>query len=403
MTSSPSPTVVLAVAGSIAAYKALELTSRLRKKGIAVVVVMTKNACELVGPASFESLSGNPVATELFPKTKPQPIDHISLAGMADVLAIVPATANILGKAASGIADDLLSTVIIATKAPILAAPAMNVNMWNSAALRANVKTLAARGWTMVGPETGRLACGAEGAGRLASIDTIEAAILKLLGWKDDLKGVPILITAGRTEEPIDPIRFISNRSSGKMGYALARAASRRGASVTLITGPADVPAPDVGEAVKVRTAGEMLKAVTTHLPRTKALIMAAAVADYRPTKASPGKIKKSGRSLNLALAENPDILSYVSKHKKPGTVMVGFALETDALTANAAKKLKTKGLDLIVANRAAALGSDFNIATLITRTGKPVRCRSMSKQELAGVILDSVSELLAARRSHAR
>ncbi|MRR51741.1 MAG: bifunctional phosphopantothenoylcysteine decarboxylase/phosphopantothenate--cysteine ligase CoaBC [Rhodocyclaceae bacterium] len=393
------PTVVLGVTGSIAAYKALDLVSRLRKKDIAVIVAMTRSARELVGPASFESLSGNPVAVDLFPRSKPQQIEHIALADAADVLAVAPATANIIGKAAAGIADDLLSTVIMACRAPVVCAPAMNVNMWNSAAVRQNVRTLSGRGWTMVGPAQGRLACGTEGKGRLAPVEQIEAAILEALGWKDDLKGVPVLVTAGRTEEPVDPVRYLSNRSSGKMGYALARAAMLRGARVTLITGPADAAPPAVDALVRVRTADQMLAAVKSHLPGNRALVMAAAVADYKPKHAAAAKIKKSGRATALDLAENPDILKYASQHKKAGTVLVGFALETDALVANATKKLRSKGLDLIVANGAAALGSDDNEAILIRKGGKPVRCGRQSKQDLARAVLDQVSTLVARAR----
>ncbi len=399
MTSRPEPTVLLGVSGSIAAYKALDLVSRLRKKGVAVIAVMTRSACELVGPASFETLSGNPVAVDLFPRSKPQQIEHLALADAADVLAIVPATANIIGKAAQGIADDLLSTVIMACRAPAVCAPAMNVNMWDNPAVAQNVRLLAARGWTMVGPAEGRLACGAEGRGRLAPVTEIEAAILRALGWNDDLAGVRVLVTAGRTEEPIDPVRFLSNRSSGRMGYALARAAALRGALVTLITGPSDVPAPEVGTLVRVRTAEEMLAAVKKHLPLNRALVMAAAVADYRPKNAAAGKIKKTGRTTTLELAENPDILKYASVHKKAGTVLVGFALETDALATNATKKLKAKGLDLVVANGASALGSDDNDAVLVRKGRKPVRCGRQSKQDLARTILDEVAGLVARSR----
>ncbi|HTY07961.1 MAG TPA: bifunctional phosphopantothenoylcysteine decarboxylase/phosphopantothenate--cysteine ligase CoaBC [Candidatus Edwardsbacteria bacterium] len=397
MSSSPSrPTVVLGVTGSIAAYKALDLVSRLRKKDIEVIAVMTRSARELVGPASFESLSGNAVAIDLFPKEKPQRIEHIALAARADVLAIVPATANIIGKAAYGIADDLLSTVIMACTAPVVCAPAMNTTMWHSAAVRQNVKTLRSRGWTMVDPAEGRLACGDEGKGTLAPVEQIEAEILKLLGWTDDLKGVQVLVTAGRTEEQIDPVRYLSNRSSGRMGYALAAAATRRGAKVTLITGPADVDIPEVAHVKRVQTAQEMFEAVATHLPFVKVLIMAAAVADYRPATESKHKIKKSGKAPVLRLSENPDILKYASAHKKTGTALVGFALETDNLVANATKKLKAKGLDLIVANDASVLGSDGSRAVLIPKQGKPVDCGLRSKRNLANTILDAVAKLIA-------
>lgn len=391
-----TPNIVLGVTGSIAAYKALDLTSRLKKKGFNVVVVMTANACKLVGPASFEALSGNPVALELFPDSKPQNIEHISLAKLADVLAIVPASANFIGKAAAGIADDLLTTVALAVKAPVLLAPAMNDNMWDNRIVKQNVKRLTDGGWHMVLPESGRLACGTVGSGRLASLDAIEEKILSLLGWKRDLSEVPILITAGRTEEPWDPVRYISNRSSGKMGMALAEEASRRGAKVTLITGPADVPVPDVHRIIKVTTAEQMSRAVLKGMPHNKALIMAAAVADYSPKNVSQGKIKKEGTgNINLTLKRNPDILRQASLAKKPGTIMVGFALETKNLIPNAKKKLKEKGLDLIVANPSETLSSRDVKAVFIDRQGKTLKLSAMPKVKLASLILDRMSKLM--------
>lgn len=393
-----APNIVLGVTGSIAAYKALDLVGRLRKKGCRVTVIMTGNACQLVGPASFEALSGNPVARELFPDSKPQDIEHISLAQLADVLAIVPASANFIAKAAAGIADDLLTTVALAVKAPVLFAPAMNVNMWENRIVRQNVKRLTDNGWQMVEPETGRLACGTEGSGRLASLDKIENEILSLLGWKDDYRDIPLIITAGRTEEPWDPVRFISNRSSGRMGLALAGQAARRGARVTLITGPVDVPAPAVHKHIQVSTASQMSQAVLKELPHNRALIMAAAVADYAPKNIASGKIKKKNDDdITLTLKKNPDIIKLAAGGRKAGTVLVGFALETDNLIANARKKLIVKKLDLIVANPAKTLSGDNIQAVIIDKKGKAAKFPQMPKSQLAGLILDRTIKLIGA------
>jgi phosphopantothenoylcysteine decarboxylase/phosphopantothenate--cysteine ligase len=385
-----TPTVVLGVTGSIAAYKSLELTRLLRKKGCDVIVIMTGNACHLVGPASFEALSGNPVALELFPKSKPQDLEHISLAQRADVLAIVPASANFIAKAANGIADDLLTTVTLTVTCPILMAPAMNVNMWENGIVKDNVRTLKKAGWNVIDPESGRLACGTTGTGRLAEIAKIEEGILNLLGWKNDFLGISILITAGRTEEPWDPVRYLSNRSSGKMGMALAKAAVNRGAKVTLISGPADVSAPAVFRYIQVTTAAEMDRAVQNELSENSALIMAAAVADYTPQKPSSVKIKKKGaEKLTLELKRNPDILKNASQKKKKGMILVGFSLETNDLISNAVKKMKDKGLDLIIANSNKTISCDNIQATIIDKKGKGVRLPDMPKDKLANLILD--------------
>jgi phosphopantothenoylcysteine decarboxylase/phosphopantothenate--cysteine ligase len=391
-----APNIVLGVTGSIAAYKALDLTSRLRKKGCNVVVVMTANACKLVGPASFEALSGNPVALELFPISKPQNIEHISLAQMADVLAIVPASANFIAKTAAGIADDLLTTVSLAVKSPKIFAPAMNDNMWDNRVVKENVRRMIGNGWHMIPPESGRLACGTVGSGRLASVDVIEKEILSVLAWKNDFCDIPIIITAGRTEEPWDPVRYISNHSSGKMGIALAEEASRRGAKVTLISGPVDITVPNVHKSIKVKTAEEMSRVLLKELPYNRALIMAAAVADYAPKNVSSDKIKKSGSAdITLTLKRNPDILKKVSLAKKPGTVMVGFALETGDLVANAKKKLKDKGLDMIVANPAETLSSEDIKAVSIDRNGKAIKHPAMPKTKLASLILDRMRKVM--------
>jgi len=394
--------ILLGVTGSIAAYKALDLASRLRKKGHQVTAVMTRSACQLVGPASFESLTGNPVALELFPKQKPQQIEHISLAQWADLVLIAPATANFLGKAAHGIADDLLTTVALAATSPILIAPAMNVNMWQAQAVQENLKKLKAFGWKIIEPESGRLACGDTGKGRLASLEAIEKAIEEALYPNQQLAGVPILITAGRTEEDIDPVRTITNRSSGRMGYALAEEAAARGAKVTLITGPADLTLPDVEKVVKVRTAEQMSQAVKKHLPLNKALIMTAAVADFRPSKTSAQKIKRGSGSLDLKLEPVGDILAQASKNNKKQALLVGFALESKDLLANARKKLVSKNLDLIVANDPQTIASGNIRATLLEPNGRAVKLPLMGKPELAGVLLDKLDELFKKRSASA-
>ncbi|MDO9694898.1 MAG: bifunctional phosphopantothenoylcysteine decarboxylase/phosphopantothenate--cysteine ligase CoaBC [Candidatus Latescibacteria bacterium] len=393
--------ILLGVTGSIAAYKALDLASRLCKKGHRVTAVMTRSACQLVGPASFESLTGNPAALELFPRQKPQQIEHISLAQWADLVLVAPATANFLGKAANGIADDLLTTVAMAATAPILIAPAMNVNMWQAQAVQENLKKLKAFGWKIIEPESGRLACGDTGKGRLAPLEAIEKAIEEALYPNQQLVGIPVLITAGRTEEDIDPVRTITNRSSGRMGYALAVEAAARGARVTLITGPADLTLPDVEKVVKVRTAEQMSQAVKKHLPLNKALIMTAAVADFRPSKASAQKIKRGSGSLDLKLEPVADILAQASRNNKKHALMVGFALESKDLLANARKKLIAKNLDLIVANDSQTIASGNIRATLLEPKGRAVKLPLMGKPELAGVLLDKLDELFKKRKAN--
>jgi phosphopantothenoylcysteine decarboxylase/phosphopantothenate--cysteine ligase len=387
--------ILLGITGSIAAYKALELASRLRKKGFQVTGVMTRSACQLIGPASMESLTGRPVALELFPSQKPQNIEHIELAKWADLVLVAPATANFLGKAAHGIADDLLTTVVMAATVPVIVAPAMNVNMWNGRAVQENVRKVKGWGWHIIEPGEGQLACGDSGKGRLADLDLIEQEAERLLSASDDLQGVPILITAGRTEEPLDPVRVLTNRSSGKMGYALAAEARRRGAAVTLITGPADFEAPLTDKLIKVRSAAEMELAVNREIKDNKVLIMAAAVADYRPRRTSADKIKKQPKGMSLELEPVPDILAGLSKNKKPKAVLVGFALESKDLLANARRKLVEKKLDMIVVNGIEALGSEKSQVAIIEAGGGIVKLDSMSKTELAGIILDRLAAKL--------
>ena len=388
--------IVLGVTGGIAAYKAAEHVRELVRAGAKVHVVMTQSAQAFVTPLTFQTLSGNPVITELFSLIQESEIGHISLADRADVLVIAPATANIIGKIASGIADDMLTTIVMATKAPVLLAPAMNVHMWENAICQENIEKLRSRGYHFVDPESGELACGYEGKGRLAEVSAIVDEICSILSPKD-LTGETILITAGPTEEPIDPVRFITNRSSGKMGFALARAARRRGAKVILISGPAATPAPQQVKCIGVRSAAQMQEAVLTNLETASILLMAAAVSDYRPQQTASGKIKKSEAKIVLELERNPDILAEAGK-RKGQRILVGFAAETENLLQNARGKLKEKNLDLIVANDVTLPGAGFkvntNIVKILDRSGKVEELPLMTKEELADRILDRIARL---------
>jgi len=388
--------IVLGVTGGIAAYKAAELVRELARAGAEVHVVMTKSAQAFITPLTFQTLSSNPVATELFSLLDESEIGHISLADRAEILVIAPATANIIGKIASGIADDMLTTIVMATKAPVLIAPAMNVHMWENPVCQENIEKLRARGYQFVDPESGELACGYEGKGRLAEIPTIMEEIRVILSPKD-LAQEKILITAGPTEEPIDPVRFITNRSSGKMGFALAHAARRRGAEVTLIGGPTALPAPQKVSYIRIRSAAEMREAVLNNLNRASILLMAAAVSDYRPKKMAPEKIKKSKSETVLELERNPDILAEAGQHKGQ-CIVVGFAAETENLLQNARQKLREKNLDLIVANDINLPGAGFevdtNIVKLIDPSGNVEELPLMTKEELADRILDRIAQL---------
>lgn len=386
--------LVLGLTGSIAAYKACELASHLVKLGAAVWPVMTDEAAELVGPLTLETLTGHPVGRAMFGPNRRRALEHIDLADQAELVVVAPATANILGKAAHGIADDLLSTVILATRAKVLFAPAMNVHMWENPMVQENVSRLRAKGFAFVEPGRGPLACGYEGKGRMAEPEEILHSILKLLIKRRDLEGKAILVTAGRTEEPLDPVRYLSNRSSGKMGYALARAASQRGARVTLVSGPVSIPPPEGVALCSVQTAEEMKGAVLLRFPKADVLVMVAAVADFRPRKAAKGKIKKGETDLVLSLERTPDILSLVAKRRKAGQRIVGFALETERCLANARRKLREKELDLIVLNSPTALGAETNRVTLIDRKGS-VSLPEMNKAEVADRILDRLIKAL--------
>jgi phosphopantothenoylcysteine decarboxylase / phosphopantothenate---cysteine ligase len=395
--------VALGVSGGIAAYKATELVRLLQERGLEVQVVMTAAAREFVSPLTFAALSGRKVITEVFSETAGEAnlesaIEHIAVAQSIDALVVAPATADVLAKMAHGLADDFLTTLVLATTAPVLVAPAMNVNMWENAATRENLEVLRGRGIKIVDPEEGYLACGMVGAGRLASIESIVAAVSAALGLADDFKGETVLVTAGPTEEPIDAVRYLSNRSSGKMGYAVAEAARRRGARVILVSGPTDLEPPSGVTLHRVRTAREMADAVFDHLADATMVIMTAAVADFRASSVEPGKIKRKSGSLMLELEPTEDILAEVARRRRPGQVVVGFAAETDHLVENARGKMMSKNLDLLVANDVTQEGAGFdvntNIVTLVFPDGQVLPLERMSKVDVAGRILDEVEAI---------
>jgi len=391
--------VVLGVTGGIAAYKACEVVSRLRKMGADVYVIMTKNATEFVTPLTFETLSNHPVVTDTFARPETWEVEHIALAKRADVFAIAPATANILAKMAHGIADDMLSTTVLATKAPVLVAPAMNTGMWTAEITQENCATLRKRGVHFVGPDAGFLACGDTGSGRMSEPSAIAEAIAELLCPVWDMAGMKVLVTAGATRERLDPVRYMTNDSSGKMGFAVAEEAVKRGASVTIVAGSVTAAIPSGCEVVRVESTQDLYDAVTARAPEMDVVIQAAAPADYRFATTYTEKHKKAhdGQPFVIELVENPDIAAAVGAAKKPGQTLVGFAAETENLHENAKKKLAKKNLDLIVANDVSQPGAGFNvdtnIATLITADDM-TECPLRTKKELAGDILDRVMEL---------
>jgi phosphopantothenoylcysteine decarboxylase/phosphopantothenate--cysteine ligase len=394
--------IVLGVTGGIAAYKAAEFVRLLVKKGANVHVVMTGNAQEFVTPLTFQTLSGNPVVTDLFALIEDEKIGHIALADLAELIVILPATANIIGKIANGIADDFLSTMVMASKTPVFFVPSMNVNMWENQALQKNIQILLERGYQIMEPGEGELACHWYGKGRLAELDEVVEKVEDLFSQKD-LKGERILITAGPTQEPIDPVRFITNRSSGKMGYALAKMARRRGAEVILVTGPTllSLPRRDI-EVVPVQTAAEMREAVLSHMEGCTIVIKAAAVSDYRPRMISQAKLKKAEPHYSLELERTADILEEIGK-RKGDRIVVGFAAETENLVANARKKLLEKNLDFIVVNDVTKPGSGFSSDTnqvkILFPSGEVKDLPVMSKEEVSQLILDDVANLLRQKK----
>jgi phosphopantothenoylcysteine decarboxylase / phosphopantothenate---cysteine ligase len=393
-------TIVVGVTGGIAAYKAAELVRLLVKDGAFVRVIMTKNAQEFITPLTLQTLSGNPVATETFNLTQESEIGHIRLADTADLILIAPASADVIGKLAHGIADDLLTTVLLATMAPVLVAPAMNVHMYAHPAVQENIRILAQRGYRFVEPGEGFLACGYEGKGRLADPeDIVEEARAALT--KKDLCNERIIVTAGPNAEPIDPVRFITNRSTGKMGFAMARVAWRRGADVTLVSGPTSLPPPRGVRVCAVRTALEMQQAIMSSYGSATMVISAAAIADYRPAHVAPQKIKKQEGDFSIELTRNPDILAGLSQ-QKGNRLLVGFATETENVLQNAVRKLQKKNLDMIVANdvtqEGAGFAHDTNIVTLIDRSERMETLPLMSKDEVAHTVYD---RLLALRKGN--
>jgi len=389
-------TIVLGITGGIAAYKAADLASKLTQAGAKVETVMTDAATKFITPLTLRNITRRPVVTDMFELASEYNVEHVALAEAADVVVIAPATANTIARLAAGIADNILGTIVLATEAPVIVAPAMNDNMYRNSVTQKNVSQLKARGFIFIEPEYGRLASGKMGKGRLPETSRIIEAIEKALGQKKDLEGKRIVVTAGGTQEPIDPVRHIGNRSSGKMGYALAEAARDRGASVTLITAPASLEEPGGVTVIKVGTAAEMKKAVAAAVKKTDVLIMAAAVADYQPESAARSKIKKESKNaLTLKLVKTPDILSEV----KGDFIKVGFAAESENLVENAKKKLESKKLDMIVANDITRADSGFdadtNRVTIIDKKGKTEELPLMSKREAAEKILDRVVGML--------
>jgi len=394
--------ILLGVTGGIAAYKAVELLREMTKRGANVHVIMTENAKRFVTPLTFQTLSGNPVLHEMFRLLEGSKIGHVAMSDIADLMVIAPATANIIGKIANGIADDLLSTMVMAMDVPVLFAPSMNVKMWQSSFVQYNVERLKAYGYHFVGPSEGDLACGSKGRGRLAEIPEILEKIEDIFTEKD-FKGKRVLVTAGPTLEPLDPVRYLTNRSTGKMGFALAKMARRRGAEVLLITGPnyLTLPRNDI-KIITVNSAREMYEAVMDNFEDYHVIIKAAAVADFRPKDTLAEKIKKTNGTYLLELEQNPDILKELGK-RKGKRILVGFAAETSSLMEHAEAKLREKNLDLIVANDVtqpgAGFGVDTNIVRIIDSRGKVRNLPLLSKDEVANIVLDQVLKIIKKRK----
>lgn len=388
--------ILLGVTGGIAAYKAVDIVSRLRKAGAEVRVVMTREATEFVTELTFREISGNPVTVDMWAPIQHWNVAHIALADWADAVLVAPATANILAKAALGVADDMLTTTLLASTSPLFFAPAMNCNMYAHPAVQKNIETLTARGAHIIAPETGKLACGAEGLGRLAEPPQIVAILDDFFARGGQLSGVKVLVTAAGTIEPIDPVRYIGNRSSGKMGYALAEEAVARGADVVLVSGPSALSAPKgLKTFISVETAQEMREAVLREAEESRIVIKAAAVADYHPKTVAAHKIKKNNEELSITLEKNPDILKELGQRKKKGQILVGFAAETQNLLQYAQEKIEKKNLDFIVANDVTKPGAGFNTSTnivkLLSRDGAVKEMPLMTKREIAKCIFDYI------------
>ncbi len=385
-------TVLLGVTGGIAAYKAAALASALVKLHASVEVVMTEHATSFIAPLTFEQLTGNRVSVNTFDRNFVHQVEHISLAQRTDLVIVAPATANICAKLAHGLADDMLTTTILACRCPKLIAPAMNTNMYENPVTQDNLATLRRYGWEVIEPISGRLACGAVGKGKLPEPEELLQHILRHLALPHDLAGKKVLVTAGPTQESIDPVRYITNHSSGKMGCALAKIAMLRGAEVTLVCGPVSVPMPPFVRVIPVVSARDMFEAVAAQAPQADIILKAAAVADYTPETTADHKIKKADTSLSIPLKRTQDILAYLGRHRRPGQILCGFSMETENLLENSRAKLLKKGLDMICANSltvaGAGFGVDTNVLTLITRE-QTVELPLQSKESVANAILD--------------
>lgn len=387
-------TILLGVTGSIAAYKMANVASALVKKGADVHVIMTKNATNFINPITFETLTNHKCLVDTFDRNFEFNVEHVSIAKAADVALIAPATANVIGKIACGIADDMLTTTIMACTCPILVSPAMNTNMYNNKIFRDNMSRLEEYGYRIIEPDTGRLACGDVGAGKLPSEDILIEAIEKVLAPVQDLAGKKVLVTAGPTVEPIDPVRYITNHSSGKMGYAIANAAARRGADVTLVSGPVRVKADATVNVVNIISAADMFNAVKERMDEQDIIIKAAAVADYTPVDTADHKLKKSDDDMSIRLKRTEDILKYIGEHKGNGQIVCGFSMETENLIENSKTKLAKKNADMIAANNlnveGAGFGVDTNVVTLITKDNVK-ELEKMTKEQVAEAILDHI------------
>jgi len=401
--------VVLGVTGGIAAYKACEIISGLKKMGAGIDVIMTKAATEFITPYTFQSLTGNPVIVNMFESPKYWDMEHISLAQKSDILLVAPATANIIGKVANGIADDMLTTTIMASNRPVVFAPAMNTKMFENPVVQKNIKTLLERGYHIIPPKGGILACGDEGQGKLQEVSVILEELERIYQREiqtetKDLEGLTFLVTAGPTREIIDPVRFLSNHSTGKMGYEIAKAIVKRGGRVTLISGPSNLTSPEGVEVIFVETAEEMFEAVKKAYPDSDVLIKSAAVSDYRPKSREPQKVKKDSREeeIHLTLVRNPDILLEMGKIKEPGKIHVGFAAETEKILEHGKEKIRKKNLDFIVANDVTEEGAGFahstNIVYFIDEKGEYSKTEKVEKSAIAHEILDKV---LMKRNAH--
>ena len=392
-------TVLLGVTGSIAAYKIANLASALKKLHADVHVLMTQNATNFINPITFESLTGNKCLVDTFDRNFQFQVEHVSIAKKADVVMIAPASANVIGKIAHGIADDMLTTTVMACKCPVYISPAMNTNMYENPIVQDNMKILEKYGYHIITPASGYLACGDTGAGKMPEPETLLQYIVQEVAFEKDLKGKKILITAGPTQEKIDPVRYITNHSSGKMGYALAKRAAMRGAEVTLVSGQVSITPPPFVKVVSIVSAKDMFEAVTAVSDEQDIIIKAAAVADYRPAFVSDEKMKKKDDQMSIELERTDDILKYLGEHKRDGQFLCGFSMETQNMISNSRDKLNKKNLDMIAANNLKVAGAGFktdtNVLTLITQN-EEVSLDMMSKEDAAGVILDRIKQMMS-------